>query len=395
MIAAVFCYCNINMAPPRKLRSLDLFSGIGGITYGLRDVTKPLAYCEIDPHAQAVLSDNIARGLLPKAPVHSDVRTFHIPRSTRVDLIVAGFPCIGFSTSGLQHGYHHPESSLFFEILRIIDALNHKPMVFLENVGNILNIGMKELVVELAKKRGYELRWCILKASELGAPQRRRRWFCLAIPSKHKSRSWLTRRKFDTANFKPFDWSHEHTPRMTIASSRHRHTLLGNAVVPDVARYAFAFLMGAFAFDGDIHYKPLDHVSKTNRRHFPMYPTTGAIDSHRGMYALPDPNPGMQRDFGLLIDPKLYKSTKRPRSKLTSGRVTRPLHLTHWATLTSSDGRLGASGHLTRRNSKNFQTQVRYESKTTYRRRHVSAEFAEWVMGLPSGWTRAADAPRE
>ena len=58
----------------KPLRSLDLFSGIGGLTLALRGIAEPIAYCDIDPAAQAVLADHIARRLLPDAPVCTDVR---------------------------------------------------------------------------------------------------------------------------------------------------------------------------------------------------------------------------------------------------------------------------------------------------------------------------------
>lgn len=57
----------------RPLRSLDLFSGLGGITHALRGVALPAAYCEIDRFAAAVLAARMADGSLPMAPLCSDV----------------------------------------------------------------------------------------------------------------------------------------------------------------------------------------------------------------------------------------------------------------------------------------------------------------------------------
>ena len=53
----------------KLLRSLDLFSGIGGLTVALRGVAEPVAYCDIDSAAQAVLADRMDKRLLPYAPV--------------------------------------------------------------------------------------------------------------------------------------------------------------------------------------------------------------------------------------------------------------------------------------------------------------------------------------
>lgn len=57
----------------KPLRSLDLFSGIGGLILALQGVAEPSAFCDIDPAAQAVLEDRIARRLPPDAPVCTDV----------------------------------------------------------------------------------------------------------------------------------------------------------------------------------------------------------------------------------------------------------------------------------------------------------------------------------
>ena len=59
----------------RTLRTLDLFSGVGGITHALRGFASPEMYCDIDPHAQAVLRNLMRQGKLPSAPIHADVTT--------------------------------------------------------------------------------------------------------------------------------------------------------------------------------------------------------------------------------------------------------------------------------------------------------------------------------
>lgn len=57
------------------LNGLDLFSGIGGISIGLDPWVKPVAYCEIDRFAQAVLLSRQRDGRLRKAPIWDDIRT--------------------------------------------------------------------------------------------------------------------------------------------------------------------------------------------------------------------------------------------------------------------------------------------------------------------------------
>lgn len=83
----------------RKLKSLDLFSGIGGLTYSLSDVCDPVAYCEIDNNCQRLLRHNMDRGYLPRAPIFSDVtvigtKGFEVQEP--FDIVVGGSPCVDF-----------------------------------------------------------------------------------------------------------------------------------------------------------------------------------------------------------------------------------------------------------------------------------------------------------
>ncbi len=46
------------------LNGLDLFSGIGGISFALREWVRPVAYCEIDPYCQGIILSRISDGSL-------------------------------------------------------------------------------------------------------------------------------------------------------------------------------------------------------------------------------------------------------------------------------------------------------------------------------------------
>jgi len=63
------------VAGDTKLRSLDLFSGIGGISLALQPWCETVCYVEIDPYACGVLIKNMAEGTIDVAPVWSDVTT--------------------------------------------------------------------------------------------------------------------------------------------------------------------------------------------------------------------------------------------------------------------------------------------------------------------------------
>jgi DNA (cytosine-5)-methyltransferase 1 len=155
---------------------LDLFSGIGGLTLALKEWVTPIAYCESDEYAQKVLLKQMVSGNLPVAPIWDDVRTLReLP--CPIDIIYGGFPCQDISVAGKRLGLEGERSGLFFEVVRLVKAF--KPtFLFLENVPNIRTKGLDRVLQELTSA-GYDCRWCMLSAKEIGANHKRNRWWLL------------------------------------------------------------------------------------------------------------------------------------------------------------------------------------------------------------------------
>lgn len=66
-----------------------------------------------------------------------DVRTVNVSALPKIDLILAGSPCQGFSYAGKQLNFTDPRSALFFEFVRVLrhaQALNPDVKFLLENV---------------------------------------------------------------------------------------------------------------------------------------------------------------------------------------------------------------------------------------------------------------------
>lgn len=174
------------------MNGLDLFSGIGGISIALKPWVKTVAYCERDRYAQAVLLSRMQSGELDRAPIWDDVRTLHGEMLPRVDVIFGGFPCQDISVAGKGAGLGGERSGLYFEVLRLIDECEPS-YVFLENVAAIRTRGLDTVAKTLAE-RGYDLRWTVLSAAEVGAPHLRKRWFCLASNA-DRSKLWEQSRR--------------------------------------------------------------------------------------------------------------------------------------------------------------------------------------------------------
>jgi DNA (cytosine-5)-methyltransferase 1 len=161
------------------INGLDLFSGYGGISLGLRDWVRPVAYCEIERFAQAVLLSRMSNGEIERAPIWDDIRTLDgLVFEGNIDIIYGGFPCQDISVAGAGKGLGGERSGLFFEVCRLVEEIK-PPFVFLENVPAIRTRGLREVVRALTDL-GYDCRWTRVSAAEVGAPHLRQRWFLLA-----------------------------------------------------------------------------------------------------------------------------------------------------------------------------------------------------------------------
>lgn len=164
------------------LNGLDLFSGIGGIAKALEPWVRPIAYCEKDRYAQAVLLSRMRTGDIAYAPIWDMVETLSKHDLPPVDIVSGGFPCQDISCAGAGVGLEGSRSGLFFELLRLVSEIRPR-FVFLENVPAITLRGLDRVLLELTAL-GFDSRWTIVSAKEMGAPHFRQRWFLLAYAAR-------------------------------------------------------------------------------------------------------------------------------------------------------------------------------------------------------------------
>jgi DNA (cytosine-5)-methyltransferase 1 len=172
----------------RRVRLLDLFSGIGGFSLGLeRAGFKTVAFCEIDPFCRAVL-----RKHWPDVPCYDDVTTLDGGRlradGIEIDAICGGFPCQDISVAGKGAGITGARSGLWTEYARIIGELRPR-YVIVENVSALLGRGMDAVLGDLAAL-GYGAEWHCIPASAIGAPHRRDRVWIVAYPNAERCGRW-------------------------------------------------------------------------------------------------------------------------------------------------------------------------------------------------------------
>lgn len=157
----------------KKLRVLDLFSGIGGFSLGLERTGgfETVAFCEINADCRQHLFERF-----PGVEIHSDVT--RLKYRSHVDLVAAGFPCQDISLAGEGAGLTGKRSGLFWYIIRTLCMVG-RPRVLLENVAALLNRGMGVVLGALASF-GYDAEWHCIPASYIGAWHRRDRVWIFA-----------------------------------------------------------------------------------------------------------------------------------------------------------------------------------------------------------------------
>lgn len=137
-------------------------------------------FAEIDEYCRAVLAARF-----PGVPIYDDVRAADAAAGY-VDLLCGGFPCQDLSVAGKRAGLAGERSGLFFEFMRIVDALRPRA-ILIENVEGLYSSGSPKgadfgVVLDSLAERGYLASWRTLDAQHFGnVPQRRRRVFVCAI----------------------------------------------------------------------------------------------------------------------------------------------------------------------------------------------------------------------
>ena len=158
----------------RKLKVLDLFSGIGGFALGLDSTGffETVKFVEKDKYCQKVLRKNF-----PNIPIEEDIKNVE-GKEYSADVVVGGFPCQPFSVAGKQKGTND-DRYLWPEMLRLIREIKPE-FVIGENVQGIINLqnGMvlRQVQDEL-ESEGFEVQCFLIPASGIGAwHQRYRVW---------------------------------------------------------------------------------------------------------------------------------------------------------------------------------------------------------------------------
>ena len=157
------------------MNELALFAGAGGgILGGYLLGWRTVCAVEWEPYAASVLVARQNDGILPPFPIWDDVQTFDgKPWRGVVDVISGGFPCQDISAAGKGAGIDGERSGMWREMARIIHEVRPR-FVFVENSPMLTSRGLGRVLGDLASM-GFDARWGVLGAADVGAPHQRDR----------------------------------------------------------------------------------------------------------------------------------------------------------------------------------------------------------------------------
>lgn len=167
--------------------AIDLFSGAGGLTLGLRRARfRVLGAVEVDPLAAETYRSNFTSVHLWEM----DIRRLSVARMMRelalrpgsLDLLAGCPPCQGFSTLRSLNGHRSvvdDRNDLVLQFERFVRGLRPRA-VMLENVPGLATDRRLTGLVSTLEAMGYSVTTSVLDASRYGVPQRRRRMILVA-----------------------------------------------------------------------------------------------------------------------------------------------------------------------------------------------------------------------
>lgn len=180
-------YKNTPVVLEHSLTAVDLFSGCGGLSCGLKEAGfQVVAAVEIDTKAQATYKLNH-----PTVRLYGqDIRTLDPEqllndaslKSGQLDLLAGCPPCQGFSrlrTKNQRTSVKDDRNNLVAEFVRFVKVLRPKT-VMLENVPALVKDGRFTRMRNQLASLGYEIVVNVLDAADYSVPQRRKRLIMLA-----------------------------------------------------------------------------------------------------------------------------------------------------------------------------------------------------------------------
>lgn len=176
-------YCNTYIQKAREcvdsdsLQMVDLFCGAGGLSLGFKQegfitaLANDIEPCCVDTYAHnhpETPRDHIVLGDIREVVDQLE----ELLRGKKIDIVVGGPPCQGFSMANRQRLIDDPRNYLYKNYVEVVKRI--KPAFFvMENVKGMLSVA--EQVKDDFKDIGYDVKYAVLNAKDFGVPQNRER----------------------------------------------------------------------------------------------------------------------------------------------------------------------------------------------------------------------------
>lgn len=175
-----------NLHKKRRFYAIDLFSGCGGLTLGLKLAHfKVVGAVEVDQLAVDTYRRNHRKTKVEVTDIRElDPAQFRKAlklRRGRLDLLAGCPPCQGFSTLRTLRGgrtVRDKQKDLVFEFLRFVKEFNPKA-IMMENVPGLASDHRIETLCRSLRGMGYSCEFRVVNAADHGVPQRRNRMILL------------------------------------------------------------------------------------------------------------------------------------------------------------------------------------------------------------------------
>lgn len=164
---------------------LDIFAGCGGLSYGFQMAGfKVIAGIDNDKDCAETFMFNHkhSKYLVKNVEDVSRKEIANLVGGNRIDAVIGGPPCQGFSLSGKRH-FFDPRNQLYLHFFRIVDMARPKAVV-IENVPGLKRLyGGKAFdgIMKEFETRGFSVSHSILSADDYGVPQMRKRIFFVGL----------------------------------------------------------------------------------------------------------------------------------------------------------------------------------------------------------------------
>ena len=162
------------------MNELALFAGAGGGILGGKLLGwRTVCAVEWEAYPASVLVARQNDRHLEAFPIWNDVRTFDgNPWRGIAQVVSGGFPCQDISIAGKGDGLDGERSGMWREMARVVGEVRPQ-FVFVENSPMLVTRGLERVLGDLTEM-GYDCKWTVMGAADVGAPHQRDRIWIVA-----------------------------------------------------------------------------------------------------------------------------------------------------------------------------------------------------------------------